>query len=220
MTNNRIELTFLVIDDHEAILAGTVPALQEQYACARIFKARDRYSAERIIERDSPDLVMVDLSLPEKPSAPANPDVGLGLVKDLLASALAPNIMVLSTDVTPLVRLKPTIATYEGGFAAMDKSLPVRDMLHFVEVTLRGSVYLPPQIRSRPEFERRWLELLQLKFKEGLTDKAIAKRMGVSERTIRNYWIRIQDAFSIYDDPEKDLRVQIEIEARKMGLIS
>ena len=219
MTNNRIGLTFLVIDDHEAILAGTVPALQEQYPGASIFKARDRQGAEHIIDRESPDLVMVDLSLPETPSKSANPEVGLGLVKELLASTLAPNIMVLSTDVIPLVRLKPTIATYEGGFAAMDKSLPVRDMLHFVELALRGSVYLPPQIRSRPEFDRRWLELLQLKFKEGLTDKAIAKRMSVSERTIRNYWIRIQDTLGIYDDPDKDIRVQIEIEARKMELI-
>ena len=63
MTNNRIGLTFLVIDDHEAILAGTVPALQEQYPGANIFKARDRLGAEQIIDRESPDLVMVDTIL-------------------------------------------------------------------------------------------------------------------------------------------------------------
>ena len=62
--------------------------------------------------------------------------------------------------------------------------------------------------------------MLHLRFEEGLTDKAIAKRMGTSDRTIRNYWIRIQDALLIGDDPDRDLRVQIELEARRIGLIN
>jgi DNA-binding NarL/FixJ family response regulator len=79
---------------------------------------------------------------------------------------------------------------------------------------------LPPELRSRPEFDRKWLEVLTLKFQEGLTDKAIAERMAVSDRTVRNYWIRLQDALGVYDKPDKELRIQIEIEARKIGLIS
>jgi len=77
-----------------------------------------------------------------------------------------------------------------------------------------------PEVRSRPEFDRKWLEVLTLKFQEGLTDKAIAERMAVSDRTVRNYWIRLQDALGVYDQPNKDLRIQIEIEARKIGLIN
>ncbi|MEO0936099.1 MAG: DNA-binding response regulator, partial [Cyanobacteria bacterium J06641_2] len=74
--------------------------------------------------------------------------------------------------------------------------------------------------RSRPEFDRKWLEVLTLKYQEGLSDKAIAKRMSITDRTVRNYWIRIQDALGVFDNPDEDLRVQIEIAARKSGLIS
>ena len=112
------------------------------------------------------------------------------------------------------------INAYEGGFAAMDKSLPISEMVQFIEFAMGGCIYLPPELRSRAEFDRKWLEVLTLKFHEGLTDKAIAKRMAVSDRTVRNYWLRLQYALGIKGEPDKDPRIQIEIEARKIGLIS
>lgn len=210
---------FLVVDDHEAVLAGTVPALKAKYPDAQILTAKDRHNAEKILQNYNPNVVVLDLGIPEKPNSPANIEVGIQLLRNLLGSSLAPNIMVLSTNIQPLVRLKPLINSYEGGFAAMDKSMPLEEMLRLIELTLRGSIHLPPQVRSRPEFERKWLQLLQLKFQEGLTDKAIASRMSVSDRTVRNYWVRVQDALGIYDETDKDLQFQIEIEARKVGLI-
>jgi DNA-binding NarL/FixJ family response regulator len=137
-----------------------------------------------------------------------------------MESTLAPNLVVLSTNVRPLVRLKPMINAYEGGFAAMDKSLPIKEMLRLIDVVLRGSIYLSPELRSRPEFDRKWLEVLKLKFQEGLTDKAIAEKMKVSDRTVRNYWIRLQDALGVCEEPGKELRIQMEIAARKIGLIT
>ena len=40
-----------------------------------------------------------------------------------------------------------------------------------------------------------------------------------SLRTIRNYWVRIQEALNIIEHPDKDIRVQIELKARELGLI-
>jgi DNA-binding NarL/FixJ family response regulator len=213
-------IRFLVVDDHEAVLQGTLPALQTAYPQAEIVTAQDGQSALALLKTGQFDLAVVDLSIPDCPGALATPDVGLHLVETLLASPLAPNIAVLSTDISPLVRLKSIIKGYEGGFAAMDKSLPLQEMLNLIGFAMRGSVYLPQKVKSRPEFHPNWLEMLKLRFEEGLTDKAIAKRMGTSDRTIRNYWIRIQDTLRIGDDPDKDVRVQIEIEARKIGLIN
>ncbi|MEH2327548.1 MAG: DNA-binding response regulator [Nostoc sp.] len=158
--------------------------------------------------------------MPEKPQALAKVEVGMQLIKTLMSSSLAPNLVVLSTNVKPLVRLKPMINAYEGGFAAMDKSLPIREMLKFVDLALRGSIYLSSELRSRPEFDRKWIEVLTLKYEEGLTDKAIAQKMKLSDRTVRNYWIRVQDSLGVYDEPGKELRIQIEIAARKIGLIN
>jgi DNA-binding NarL/FixJ family response regulator len=217
-TTDSIKQTFLVVDDHEAILAGTVPALQQAYPEAEVLTAPDIQMAQ-LQMGSRPTLIVLDLSLPEKPQAPASAEVGLQFLKILFKSQFAPNILVLSTNIKPLVQLKPMINAYEGGFAAMDKSLPIKEMLRLVDIALRGSIYLPPQLRSRTEFDSKWLEVLTLKYQEGLTDKAIAQRMQVSDRTIRNYWIRLQDALGIYDEPGKELRIQIEISARKIGLI-
>ncbi|MBD2078154.1 response regulator transcription factor [Phormidium sp. FACHB-592] len=212
--------TFLVIDDHEAILEGTVPALKRAYPTVEIFTAQDIQTAQTQIGYYHPTLVLLDLSVPPKPYAPASADVGIKFLKLLIESKLAPNLLVVSTNIKPLVQLKPMINAYEGGFAAMDKSSPIREMIRLVDFALRGSIYLPPELRARSEFDRKWLEVLTLKFQEGLTDKAIAERMQVSDRTIRNYWVRLQDALGIYDEPDKDLRIQIAIAARKLGLLS
>lgn len=214
------EQQFLVIDDHEAILEGTIPALQKKYPTAQISTAKNVQSAEWQIRHYPPDLVIVDLSLPATENTPATPEVGMQLLEQLIHSTEAPNIMVLSTNIKPLVRLKPLINAYGGGFVAMDKSLPIRKMLDSVDTAMRGSIYLPPEVRARPEFDCKWLKVLKLKYQEGLSDKAIAKLMGISDRTIRNYWIRIQDWLGIYDHPDQDLRVQIQIAARKAGLIN
>ena len=220
VTKPGVVQRFLVVDDHEAILEGTVPALQRAYPQAVIFTAMTYQAAVKLMEDIHPELMVIDLSIPEDAKMPATPNMGLALVEQLLNSRWAPNIAVLSTDINPLIRLKGAIKSYEGGFAAMDKSLPLQDMLRYVEFAMRGAVYLPQRVKARPEFHPRWLEVLILKFEEGLTDKAIAKCMQTSDRTIRNYWIRLQDALLISDDPEKDVKMQIAIEARRIGLLT
>ncbi len=217
--SDQVKQRFLTVDDHEAILEGTIPALKRKYPTAEIFTAQDVQSAQKQVERYRPSLVIIDLSLPEKPGFTAYPEVGIKFLKTLMESSEAPNIMVLSTDTIPLVRLQSMINTYEGGFVAMDKSLPISEMLRLIDFALRGAIYLPPEVRARPEFDRKWIEMLNLKYREGLSDKAIAKRMNITARTVRNYWIRIQDALGIYEEPDKDLRIQIELEARKIGLL-
>ncbi len=127
---------FLVVDDHEAILEGTLPALKSQYPDAKIITAKDRQSAEQFLVQLSPDLVLIDLSLPDRPGTPANPEVGIQWLESLMRSATPtkPNILVLSTNIKPLVRLTSMINTYEGGFTAMDKTRPIHEMLRLTDL--------------------------------------------------------------------------------------
>jgi DNA-binding NarL/FixJ family response regulator len=213
---------FLVVDDHEAIIEGTVPALEKQYPGVEILTAQNRRTAQHLMEQFSPILIVIDLSLPEALSAIPQARIGIQWLETLMQSQRdqKPNILVLSTNIKPLVRLTPLINVYEGGFAAMDKSGSLREMLRLVDLSLRGSIALPPEVRSRPEFDSKWLDVLTLKFQHGRSDRAIREQLGISERTLRNYWIRIQDALEIPDDPDQDVRIQIELAARKSGLIS
>ena len=141
------------------------------------------------------------------------------LLESLLNSELAPSLMVLSIDIKPLIRLKSVINAYQGGFVALNKSTAFQDILSSVNIAMRGSIYLPPEVRSRPEFDRRWLQVLTLKYNKGFSDSAIAEEMGISDRTVRNYWTRIQDALNVYDDRNQDLKIQIQKAAQKAGLI-
>ena len=96
---------------------------------AEVLTAQDIQMAQRQMGLLPPALIVLDLSLPAKPHAPVCSEVGLHFLKILLESKLAPNILVLSTNIQPLIQLKPMINAYEGGFSAMDKALPIREML-------------------------------------------------------------------------------------------
>jgi DNA-binding NarL/FixJ family response regulator len=58
-------LKILVVDDHELILSGTLDLLKRHYPQAEILTAKTTQQALEQVEAFSPDLVIMDLSLPE-----------------------------------------------------------------------------------------------------------------------------------------------------------
>jgi DNA-binding NarL/FixJ family response regulator len=77
----------------------------------------------------------------------------------------------------------------------------------------------PPELRNGLEVSPDLLNLLNLAFKEGLQDKAIAQRMNIVESTVRKYWNRVQDKLNVYPEDGKNIRIQTEIAARAAGLL-
>ena len=92
-------------------------------------------------------------------------------------------------------------------------------MLIKVDWALKGLLYTPPEMRTGLEIKAEWLQMLQLAFLEGMTDKAIAQKMNVSERTVRHYWTRAQDALEVYPDEGVNIRIQTYNRARETGLL-
>lgn len=129
------------------------------------------------------------------------------------------NILVQSSHVRSLIRLKPSIDIHQAGFTVVDKSLPMTEMLEKTDWALRGVLYTPAEMRSGLEVRPEWIQLLQLAFIKGLQDKAIAEQMNIAERTVRHYWTRVQDALKVYPEPGTNTRIQTEIRARTKGLI-
>ena len=225
-TDLKSARTFLVVDDHDVVRASLLPLLAKGYPQAEIVVAVDCREATTRLREQSPDLVLMDVYLPEVLGEIACYEAGIQLLRQVMVSQPAANILVFGTSVKPLVRLSAEIYHYPAGFTALDKVEPVSRILKMVDLALRGSIYLPTEVRwqggadgSRLELRPQWLALLMYKFQEGLSDRAIAERMGISTRTVRSYWLRLQDSLGVFDDPEKDLRVQIEQAARKAGLI-
>ncbi len=211
---------FLVLDDHELVLGGTTEVLKRHYPEAEILTAQTAQRAQVQIERYRPDLVVIDLSIPEDSSVTARVETGLQLIETLMESYPTLNIVVQSTHPRSLIRLKHGIDAHEGGFTVADKNLSVVEMIKRVEWALQGVNYTPQEMREKGlEFKPEWLEVLKLAFAEELQDKEIAKRMKVVEKTVRNYWTKIQDTLGVYPEPGKNLRIQTEMKARERGLI-
>lgn len=217
MTNYRM----VVIDDHELVLSGTLAELQRQYPGAELVKAQTADAVLKEVKRAQPDLVVIDLSIPQGGSESAKTETGIQLLRQLMMDYPTLNIVVQTAFPESLVRLKLVINNHEGGFAIANKSLSTPDMLKRVDWALGGVVCTSKELRTGLEVKPEWLELLNLAFQDGLQDKAIADRMNVSLRTVRNYWIKIQDALAIYPDQEtdKNLRTLTGIQARIAGLI-
>lgn len=211
--------TIVVVDDHEMILNGVVNLLQQKYPDAQIRVAQARRAGEELIASLKPELVVVDLAIPEQPGAKASAETGLALLEALMRHYPLLNIAVLSANANPLVRLKPQIDNHEAGFTVSDKGWTAEEIVRKVNMALEGGRYLPREMKLGVELRPEWLELLRLAFQEGLTDKAIAQRMNVAEKTVQNYFTKVQDVLEIYREDGRNLRSQTARKAREAGLI-
>ncbi len=214
-------LKFVVIDDHELILDGTLNLLGRQYPQSEILIAQTAQIAIEQVENTNPDLVVMDLSIPEKSGESAKADIGIQLLKTLLKNYPTLNLIVQSTYIKALVRIRPDIDSHKGGFAVADKSLSNKEILNRVDLALQGLSHTKDikAVQTGLEVKAEWLTVLSLAFEEGLQDKAIAQRMYVSERMVRHYWTKVQDLLGVYPEPGKNIRIQTEMRAREEGLI-
>lgn len=217
LTKQRI----LVVDDHESVLQGTLHFLQKEYLEAEIFTAQTASEAKEKISSYKPDLVVMDLSLPEGIGKKASSETGIKLLKTIMEQDPHLNLTVQSSFVKALIRIKTLIDSHQGGFTVADKGLSSKDMLNRVNWALQGLTHTKDlkAMQRGLEVKPEWLELLTLAFEEGLQDKEIAKRMCVAERTVRHYWTKAQDMLDVYPDEGKNIRIQTQMRAREEGLI-
>ena len=211
--------TFLVVDDHALVLSGTLRILKQEYPEAEILTAQNAQEALVQVEQTRPNLVIVDIVMPDKSGETAQANSGLQLLKTLMERYPKQNIVVQSAHVRALIWLKPTIDNHTGGFTIVDKSQPMKDMLMMVDWALRERTYTPREIRNGLQLKPAWMQVLQLAFQEGLQDTTIARRMNVAERTVQYYWTKIRDVLEVYPDNDRNLRIQTELRAREEGLI-
>lgn len=211
-------LKILVVDDHQLILSGTFNILQQKYPDAVITLANTVVEALAQVANFKFDLIVMDLSIPEKSGIIAQIDTGLNLIKQLLKQYPQQNFLVQSSYVKALIRIKHEIDEHQGGFAIVDKGLSESEMLVRVNLALQGATHTK-DINTSLELKPEWLEVLKLAFEKGLTDKQISLQMYRSERAVRTYWTKIQDILGVYPEEGKNMRIQTEIRARQEGLI-
>ncbi len=215
---NSSKLQILIVDDHRLLLNGTIALVRDRFADAEIRSAQTVQEARQKVEECLPDLVIADLSIPETSGTDAHVEHGLAMLRGWMAEYPYLNLMVQSSNIKALIRLVPEIEAHQGGFTLADKSLSIDVLLTRIEWAIQGLTHTK-DLKMGLEIKPEWIEVLTLAFQEGLQDKAIAQAMHKSERMIRHYWSKIQDALEIYPEDGKNIRALTQIRAREKGLL-
>lgn len=216
--------TFLVVDDHEIVLKGTISALEKSFPESDIVIASSATAALASVENFQLDMVLLDLSIPLIEGGHAQTEIGLNILKQLMEQYRDLNFTVLSSYIQRLLTILGSIENHVGGFTIADKNLPIDEVMKRVQWALEGITHTKDirGIRLGAELRPEWLKVLKLAFENGLQDQAIAKEMSISLRTVRLYFNKLQDALGIYPEDyggHMNLRIQTGIKARQMGLI-
>src|SRR5205807_1765788 len=134
----------LVVDDDRALNVGLVGLLKTfGHAAAGVY---DGASAVQRVDRESFDLVLLDLGLPKVD--------GLDVLKHLRKNQPSVKIIIMTADDTPQTVLR---VVREQAYQFISKPTPPKQILEVVEQALSGAGILPIEVVSaKPD----WLELV------------------------------------------------------------
>lgn len=197
----------LIIDDHALFRCGLRLVLQAALPQTSISEAGSLEDAMRAEDAQAPDMVLLDIQLG-----------GLNGIDGMAVLARkwpAVPIIILSADDTDgTVRA----ATQRGAAAFVSKAATAEHILQVLLEVAGGRHTLPTpsgqvEASAKPQFTPRQYEVLGL-LSQGLTNKAIGRRLNLSENTIRGHVQAILAALEV------DNRAEAAFAARRRGLVS
>jgi DNA-binding NarL/FixJ family response regulator len=128
----------VLVEDHPVFRKGLVELLHEESALQVCGEAEDVHEATRVIEEQQPDLVLLDLSLPNGNALP--------LVRDLRQRYAHMKILVVSMHEE---RLYAERALRAGADGYITKAEAVDRIVEAVKVVLGGRFYLKAEWAAR-----------------------------------------------------------------------
>ncbi|KST62291.1 response regulator [Mastigocoleus testarum] len=226
--NGKASPIVLLVDAHELSLSRTRDLLISSYPDSKIITAQSIEDILNKFPKLKIDLIVMDILLPNSPGETPQTATGINFLTHLLGNYPKLNIVIHSEQIRSLVPMKQKIYSHIGGFTVVNKTLASEEIITRVNWALEQLTYVKDikdikVIDSELELKPEWLKLVNLAFREGFKDKVIAKHMCVSERMVRHYWDRVQEALNIdceeLKNQGKNLRVITQIRAREAGLI-
>lgn len=184
-TRDAVLLSVLVVEDQQTLADALAVALRAQEGIKRVVTAHTAAMAERLTVLDRPDVVIVDLGLPDEPGLALCqrlrqrvPDVRLVVLTaeprgEDIAEAAELGIGAFLSKGVGLETLLAAIRDSAGGTFSVDPTL-------LLEIA-RGE--LPP--RSPHRLTRREREILEM-MSRGLDARGIARELNLSPHTARD----------------------------------
>jgi DNA-binding NarL/FixJ family response regulator len=185
-------LTLLVVDDHEVVRQGLVALLDRREGLQVVAQAGSVAEAVEEARRYKPDIVVLDVRLPD--------GSGIEACREIRSELPATRVIMLTSYPDEEAVLSAIVA---GASGYLLKQIRARDLVAAIETVGRGESLLDPAVTEKVlERVRRIAsgtytnELAQLTAQEqkilmlvaeGKTNKEIASEIYLSDKTVKNY---------------------------------
>jgi two-component system, NarL family, response regulator len=198
----------VVVDDHPVVLEGVVALLSEADGFAVVATAGDAAAAREAIARTHPDLVVLDLELPD--------GSGLDLLAALPNLAPAARAVVLSAYGGE-ERVGAALA--RGARSYILKGTPAAEIIATLRAVAQGEIRLPASVAAgfarafgAAPLTPRGRDVLRL-IAEGRSTKEIATELAISERTVKYHVGELLSRLGVHN------RAEAVALAQRRGLI-
>lgn len=191
----------LLVDDHPLLRAGVKALLEAQADLTVVGEADDGLTAVRLARELEPDVVVMDLSLPELGGAEAT--------KQILADTPTLRVLVLSAH-EELGSARTLMSAGASGYAL--KRSASDELVRAVRMVAEGGTYVDPTLSSAllagdplrssssspssVSLSDRESEVIRL-IARGHTSKEMAEALGISPRTLETYKARAMSKLSL-----------------------
>ena len=186
------KISVLIVDDHAVVRSGLATILGEQPDINVIGEAKDGFEAIDKAPKLKPDVILMDVFMPRLSGIDA-----MIAIKEKLPEA---RILILTVSESEETLLR---ALRFGAQGYLLKSASIDEVINAVKQVADGQGMLSPHVATtliaefrqkgeEPKLSSREIQVLQL-LGEGLTNNEIAKRLYISESTVRTYMGRLLD---------------------------
>jgi DNA-binding NarL/FixJ family response regulator len=191
-------LRILMADDHPIVLAGLKALVQGDPAMTIVGEARDGRTALRLASSLRPDVIVMDISMPEMS--------GAEVARALLAERPGCRILMLTVH-EDRATLRQLLDLGVAGYLV--KRSAADELLRAIHAVATGGTYIDPAIAGKlvggggpgstrspsgatAELSERETDVLRL-IANGHSNKEISARLGISVKTIETYKARAME---------------------------
>ncbi len=188
----------VLVDDHAVLRSGLASLLTGSGDIEVVGQAGDGAEAIEVVRRTSPDVVVMDLQMPGVD--------GVEATRRLVADGVECEVVVL-TSYSDSARI--VAALDAGAVGYLLKDADPEDLISGIRAVSRGESPLHPRVArqllaARSEMPQsvdltpREAEVLGL-VRQGLANKQIARRLGISERTVKAHLTSVFQRIGVAD---------------------
>ena len=189
-------IRIVVADDHPLYREGVARSLADDAAFAVVGQAADADAAVELVQRASPDIVLLDLSMPA--------GGGISALRLIMSLPVTPKVAMLTVseeDDDVMQALKA------GAVGYILKGVGSRELVSIVKDVARGQSYVSPALAARilnamreggarraenplDDLSKREEDILKL-VAEGKSNKEVGRALDLQEKTVKHYMTTI-----------------------------